>query len=237
MEIRTLNNMTQECPCCEREFERLEHFPRILLVNFERVKIPKDKKFPYLEERVFFEEKFVEEEPSYKHNNNKLPPEIEKKFKRYPHKLSIMHKGYIWLKTASPFDKICEGQPWARSYNKHAGCVNKYIRTELDQKKRILDSLNPYFESLEELIGQEVKRASFLPSFKKNLSHKNNFYIPNANYCLQLYESSKVSEHGIRIVKLNITKTELSDHKTGTINYEMKHEAKVAELEYKGMIK
>jgi len=169
--------MVDQCPTCEREFQRLDDYPLIYVASFDRMEIPADLKFPFYNRVVF------------------VGPNSEASNERPPEAVLDFFKGN---KKAEEFEY--EGWKWTKRGKWDTGSYN---RQNLDQRKIIIASLNPYLDDLEGLVGKEVPRAELLPQFPRDGYFSYSFKIPDTAYQLMFDEQGKTPA-GLRITELRL---------------------------------
>ena len=128
----------KNCPSCCRELTQLTDYPRILVVNFERLDMPKNTKFPFSDHSIY-----VRKGSS---SANKNPPDaVVDFFDKNKETKSFSYKGWEWNRDRN----------W---YNRH----------QSDQSGIISSAINPYLDGLLKKIGKEVEQTEFLPKFKRD---------------------------------------------------------------------
>tara|TARA_Y100000310_G_C20421989_1_gene687112 strand:- start:113 stop:721 length:609 start_codon:yes stop_codon:yes gene_type:complete len=169
--------MVDECPTCEREFQKLDDYPLIYVASFDRSDIPADLKFPFYDWTVFVG-------PNSEAGNERPPEAVLDFFKGNKKAEEFEYQGWKWTKQGK----------WDRG---------SYHRENLDQREIIVASLNPYLDNLEGLVGKEVPRAELLPQFPKDGYFSYSFGIPDTAYQLMFSEEGK-NPAGLRIAELHI---------------------------------
>jgi hypothetical protein len=154
-----------KCPTCERKFEAYEDFPLIYIHDFKRIEIP-------IEAKLWFNDREIYAESNDEISNPAPPPEVMAYFKKHPKKETYDHEGWIWRLDNTSHDRYME----FRRHNK-------------DAKKMILEQLNPWFDSLEKLVGTEVIPDNILPIFAEK--ELNGTEIPETQYILDYSDYSK----------------------------------------------
>ena len=157
------------CPSCERPFEKMQDFPLIYMVKFQRLEIPDGLVFPNADDIVFLG-------PEYKSKDRTPPTQVLNYFRDNPKGTKFEHEGWTWRK--QPETK------WSNCY---------YSREEVNIKDKLLSQLNPYLEKLEQRVSLEIKVIDVLPELRAvgiTTDSSGAFIIPETKYALKLDEQA-----------------------------------------------
>ena len=155
-----MKNLIYKCSTCDRIFERISEYPLVYLAKFERLDIPSGIIFPD-------RSKLLYASPESDLNYPRTSKRVLDFFKDNKRAEEFEHEGYTWHR---------EGK-WNSGY---------YYRSKNDTRDLILAQLNPYFDTLDGLVGQEVPTAQVLPSFGE--TRHGYCRIPETSYDLILEE-------------------------------------------------
>jgi hypothetical protein len=165
--------MINQFPTCDRVFEGISDYPFVYVAKFERLEIPSGIVFPDYSHTIYVG-------PNYECNNPRPSQEVLNFFKGNKQVEEFEHEGYTWHRRGK----------WDSGY---------YHRSRNDAKDVILAQLNPYFDTLDGLVGQEVPTAQVLPSFGE--TRHGYCRIPETSYDLTLEVLD--GEWGTQMLKQN----------------------------------
>lgn len=189
-----------ECPTCERKFEKIEDFP---LIHINSISILEPEKVPESIPSWYDEDLLEKKTKGWKREI--VPAKVLAYFKENSDKDELIHSdGFIYKRPFEDTKEYKERQGneapkpippkfWKRSRN--YSVIIKKIITENSR-------LTNYFKSLEQLVGKEVQRAQIFPKFKKDEYFRYTFEIPGTDYNLGFSENK--ASKGIRKAKLII---------------------------------
>ena len=163
-----------KCPTCERELNCYEDFPALYIHAARRVKIPKDVKIPFCDADTVYME------PHEEKDNPNPPDAVVNYFKKHPRVESYDYKDGIWrLDDAGNSDGY-----------------RRFVRLSKDAKNTVINSLNPYFEKLEHLVGKDVIPKDLAPDFGEGTIE--DAKIPGTEFklCYSDYSTSDLDEAG-----------------------------------------
>lgn len=153
--------MTDRCQACDRKFERISDYPLVYVAKFERLDIPSGIVFPDYNPTAYVG-------PKSEFKNPRPPQEVLNFFKENKRAEEFEHEGCTWHR---------EGK-WDSGY---------YHRSRNYVKEVILAQLNPYFDTLKKLVGQEVPTTQVLPHFGFEITRDRYWtIIPETLYSLNL---------------------------------------------------
>lgn len=209
-----------KCPCCERKFNSITDFPRVLIRDFKKIEMPQELVFPSLASYVG---------PNSKCGNDRVPEIVSNYFKANKRERLFENEGIVW------------------EFNGPRGDTGTYIKTIKDVRKLIESNLKPHFDQLEALVGQEVPSKTIVPKFGEREFHYGSCRIPGTIYDLSLEElENPMIEDYLRQHKLTIPNLDkqpgdrrivftITSSDGGTIS-EVHSHAIVAGLSYEGRI-
>ncbi len=184
----------EKCPHCERKFERLEDFPLIYIIGFERLEIPaiirSSSSKSYIEKKL----KEVGSEP--------MPREILELFQQSGKKI-ISHKGVV-------YEELEGKTKWGVKLYEVSKDITAIVKKAIEMPE-IQETLN----ALESTVGEEWRTLDLLdlPGFKK-------FKVGDYGN-LFLSFSERNSEHNnLRICKVILEDMEVIYQDLAELSYE-----------------
>ncbi len=198
--------MVDKCPTCERDFKGIEDYPLAYVAKFERIEIPADLVLPFYDGSLF------------------VGPDSDLRRERPPRK--VLH---FFKNNATQKSYICNRWKWSLRGPWNTG---HYQRVQQDQKPIVVAKLDPYLETLESLVGEEVDKSQLLPNFKRDGGFKYAFNIPNTAYKL-MFDEQERTPAGSRIAELQLMGAGNMGSAFGPI---IRRLARVGRLEYEGRI-
>jgi hypothetical protein len=176
-----------ECPTCEIELKCYEDFSTLYIHDAKRVKIPKNVKIPFCDaDKICIG-------PNEEPDNTNPPDAVVNYFKKHPRTESYDYKDSVWrLDDAGNSDGY-----------------RRFVRLAKDAKNTVINSLNPYFEKLEHLVGKDVTPRDLAPDFANGKIE--DAEIPGAEFklCYSDYSTSDLDEEG---TDFEFEKTLLNDN-------------------------
>jgi hypothetical protein len=171
--------MINKCPTCERDFERLEHYPIIYIADFNRVEVPE-----------LIGDSFGDLHPETKSKqsmNEPLPKAVRKLFQE-TRKDALSYEGVLYQKMECLSH---DGLVWYQSSRDITELVKGAVA-----RPQIQETLS----ALEGYVGQEVltRKLLALPAFRGGIK-SGDYY----DLSLSFYDAGQ-TESGLRICRINL---------------------------------
>jgi len=208
--------MEHKCPTCDREFSGISDYPAVYVAKFQRLDIPPGITFPSRDYEIYVG-------PKSKCGNPRPPGEVLNFFRDNKNEKEMIFNGATWF-LESRYKEPRLGE-WKVLIKESIGArmmsllkislggrnnnwgierekgedweIGYYQNFRKDAKDFISFELNPYFETLECLVGKEIPTEQVLPSFSEPRHGYSR--IPNTIYNLTLQELD--SERGLQMLK------------------------------------